>query len=77
MFGWLTGRDFLFGGLKGTERRRRKAMIAEGQKPLTTRWSETDAILNISNQNGVDFGTLLISNFVTNKSKKRVYERSF
>ena len=56
-----------------------KAAIAEGKKPLTTIgvlgsvvsspsgvWGgaqETDVILNISSQNGVHFGILVISHF--------------
>ena len=58
------------------KRRRREGAIAEGKKPLPTMGSgerrklpsgvrggdpETDAILNISCQNGVHFGMLLIS----------------
>ena len=31
------GQVFLFGGLMGIKRRRRKTAIAEGKKPLTTR----------------------------------------
>ena len=75
------GRVFLFGGLMGIKRQRRETAIAEGKKPLTTRGSggapETEAILNISSENGVQFWILLISHLYTIKSKNIVSERAF
>src|SRR6218665_828897 len=86
--GGLIGRVFLFGGAKGrlsAEGAKLRLPKAKSHSRLgglgsivsspSGVWGgapETDAIVNISSQNGVHFGILLVSHFKTIKSKNSI-----